>query len=313
MSGDIKMSLIEQYRDSGELPDDPEILLKLHAELQANEAVDKQVETTVEMTDGVATDPIDAEVKDEATPEGILSKDGKHVIPYDALTKAREQEQAAKREAQELRDEIERLKSPQATQSTAFSAMTEEQLADLKEYFPDQYEILKSQQDALVANQNRLRTLEDREAQRIAEEGAKIAQTVQENIDNNPELSHWQRNDPVKWARAVQMDTDLRTNDPEFANLTQAEQFAKVASAMVAIYGSPVKTVATPAAEPVKPTLATAKPVEKPPINSLSDLGAGIPAESSLRDRAEDMSQAALINNFMSMTADQRAEFIARM
>ena len=306
------MSLIEEYRNSGELPDDPEILLKLHAEIQANEAEDKQVEATVEMTDGVATDPANAEVKDEATPEGILSKDGKHVIPYDALTKAREQEQAARREAQELRDEIERLKSPQANQQTTFSAMTEVQLADLKEYFPDQYEILKSQQDALVANQNRLRTLEDREAQRIAEEGAKIAQTVQENIDNNPELSHWQRNDPTKWARAVQMDTDLRTNDPEFANLTQAEQFAKVAQAMVAIYGSPIKAVATPTPA-AKPTLATVKPVEKPPINSLSDLGAGIPADSSLRDRAEDMSQAALINNFMSMTADQRAEFIARM
>ena len=37
------MSLIEQYRDSGELPDDPAILMQLHQEMQANEANDEQV------------------------------------------------------------------------------------------------------------------------------------------------------------------------------------------------------------------------------------------------------------------------------
>ena len=50
MSGDI-MSLIEQYRESGELPDDPAILMQLHAEMVANEALDKQVESSVETTD----------------------------------------------------------------------------------------------------------------------------------------------------------------------------------------------------------------------------------------------------------------------
>ena len=305
------MSLIEQYRESGDLPDDPAILMQLHEEMQANEANGEQVGTTVETTGDAATGVSEAKVNDEVAPEGILSKDGKHVIPYDALIKAREEGQAARREAQELRDEIARLGSPQVRQSTAFSAMTEEQLADLKEYFPEQFEILKSQQDALIANQDRLRTLETREANRNAAEAEQVSKSVQENIDNNPELSHWQRNDPAKWARAVQLDTDLRTSDAEFANLTQAEQFAKVAAAMSAIYGSPIKAVATSISEnKLNPKVQR---VEKPPINSLSDLGAGIPVEASFKERAEDMSQAALINNFMTMNADQRAEVMARM
>jgi len=332
MSGDIKMSLIDEYRASGELPDDPEILLKLHAELQATESGEKQAETTVETTDEVATDLVADEVKDDEiqaesdtpTPEGILSKDGKHVIPYDALVKSREEAQALKRELEEVRSQQSRLKESQATSLPSLPQLTDEQLAEMKEYMPEQYEKIvaymeatKPYQDAALSIEAKLRNLEAREAIRQAEEAAKAAQTVQEEIDNNPVLSHWQRNDVEKWQMAVNMDTQLRTNDPEFANLTQAEQFAKVADAMVAIYGSPIKAVEKPVpavAEVAKPNVvAAAKPVKQPPINSLADLGAGVPVESSLKERAEDMSQSALINNFMSMSADQRAEFIARM
>jgi hypothetical protein len=67
------------------------------------------------------------------------------------------------------------------------------------------------------------------------------ASAVQEEIDKNQILKYWQDNNPNIWQKCVELDNELRS-DPETASLSMSNRFAKVAAAMVEVYGNPIKT-----------------------------------------------------------------------
>lgn len=312
------MSDLQTYLETGEIPSDPAVLAKLYEEVAGAEAAsssDEQVEQSsdedVSAATGAKDTVIDQKVEDKE-PDGILTKDGKHVISYDVLKAERQQRQEALREAEALRAEIERLKSqPEVIDQGALNTMSEEQLAELREYFPEQYEALVAQQQAVLATQQKLAQFEQREIERQAEARRQVALTVQEEIDSNPILSHWQNNNPEIFEKCIDMDNILRT-DPVTSNLSLSERFAKVAAAMSQVYGNPV-----PAAPQVAQSETTAKTATvsqkapaKPPINSLSDLSGGVAAEASEAQRLEDSSSAEIGDRFMKMTEDQRQAFL---
>lgn len=318
------MSDLQHYLDTGEVPDDLETLNRLYQEAIGGEATaaasNEQAESGAKATESAAAGAEGVKGNDdqkpdgEKEPDGILTKDGKHVISYDVLKTEREQRQQAIREAQELRDEVERLKNgTQAQQAMALSSMTEEQLAELKEYFPAQYEAIVSQQASIQAAQQKLASYEQQEAKRQAEAAQKVALNVQEEIDNNPTLSHWQRNEPDVWAKCVDLDNQLRA-DPKTASLSMTERFEKVARAMSQIYGSPIKeaeTTTPPSPAPKTPGKAAAS--AKPPINSLSDIPGGEAPEASEQSRIEDMDSVELGNMLMKMTPEQQTAFLNRI
>ncbi|MGZ4968030.1 MAG: hypothetical protein ACXV8O_01325 [Methylobacter sp.] len=306
------MSGIEHYLESGELPSDPAELARLYQEAIGAEAAEKQVEVDESKGDstGAATGA-EAEkvVEAEKEPDGIATKDGKHIISYDVLKSEREQRQQAVREAESLRAEIERLKNAPVQPDNIVGAMTEEQLADLKEYFPEQYDAIVSQNAALTAAQQKLSTIEQQERQRQAEQQQQVALSVQEEIDNNPVLSHWQRNNPEIFDKCVAMDNMLR-QDPNTAALSLSERFEKVASAMTQIYENPIKQADVKADVKVdqKPNVTAKAP--KPLINSLSDIPGGEAPEVSETQRLEDSSTAELGDRFMRMTEEQRTAYL---
>jgi hypothetical protein len=131
---------------------------------------------------------------------------------------------------------------------------------------------------------------------------------VQEEIDNNPILSHWQRNSPEIWAECVEMDNRLRAN-PATANLSMTDRFAKVAAAMSQIYETPIKADAGKQQQSSEKT-APAPTQQKPIINSLSDIPGGEAPEASERQRLEDSSSAEIGDRFMKMTEDQRNAYL---
>jgi hypothetical protein len=312
------MSDLASYLESGEVPNDPEILAKLYQEATAGEAEESssseqdEAGKTAGAASGAGTQA-STEAGESKTPEkepdGILAKDGKHVISYDVLKSERQARQEAQQRLREMEAEIERLKNPASTQqpSLAFKTMTDEQIQELKDYFPEQYEAIASQQAAMVAANQKLSLFEQEEQKRLAEEQQKVALTVQEEIDNNPILSHWQRNSPEIWAECVEMDNRLRAN-PATANLSMTERFAKVAAAMSQIYETPIKADAEKQQSSTK--TAPAPTQQKPIINSLSDIPGGEAPEASERQRLEDASSAEIGDRFMKMTEDQRNAYL---
>lgn len=79
---------IEHYLASGELPDDPAILEKLYKEASGSNDNGEQVvdeQSSSASTGAAASQQTAAVSEDEQRADGILSKNGKHVIPYDVL------------------------------------------------------------------------------------------------------------------------------------------------------------------------------------------------------------------------------------
>lgn len=313
--------MIEQYLASGEIPSDPAVLAQLLEEANGGALVDESVEANNldeskkdsdnEKASAATSANTQANINanEEKEPDGILTKDGKHVISYDVLKTERQQRQEAIREAEELKAEIERLKNtPNQVDLSALSVMSAEQLADLKEYFPEQYEAIVSQQTSLLAAQQKLNQVEQMERQRQAEQLRQTQLTVQEEIDNNPTLSHWQRNNPDAFDFCVQQDNMLRDN-PKTAGLPLSERFAKAVAIASQIYESPINTDSKEidVKEKVPPSQSKAT---KPLINSLSDIPGGEPIEASEKQKLEDSSAAELGNRFMKMTDDQRQAFL---
>lgn len=309
------MSDLQHYLDSGEIPDDPAILEQLYKEATGIEAAsEEQVETA--KTDNAATGVTEVEQEEktaedekqqegEKEPDGILSKDGKHVIPYDALKSERQARQEYQRQVDELRQQVESLKNGN-TQSDLpmFNAMTEAQLAELKEYFPEQFEAIMAQQAAYVATSQKLIQLEKIEQDRQVEQDRQTALTVQEEIDNNPLLSHWQRNNPEIWEMCKATDAKLRV-DPLFADATLAERFSKVAASVAVIYGNPLAAIETKPPEAPTKQPAAKKVTETPPINSLSDLKGGESPVATDKQRIEEMSAAEIGDLFLNKSPEQ--------
>lgn len=288
---------IESYLESGELPNDPAELERLYQEAIGAEATTELVEAGES-----ASAATSAAVESEKEPDGIATKDGKHIIGYDVLKAERQQRQDAEKNLADLKAEIERFKNaPAQADLSAIGVMTDQELEDLKEYFPEQYEKIVAQQSNIVSLQQRdaQRTQEDR--QREDDRQRQVSLNVQEEIDNNPTLSHWQRADPDAFNYCVQQDNLLRDN-PKTADLPLGERFAKAVAMALQVYESPIKA-------PAKAAIAPTKAV-RPLINSLSDIPGGEPVEASEKQRLEDSSTAELGNRFMKMTDDQRQAYL---
>jgi len=296
------MTDVAAYLESGELPDDPAVLAKLYQEMIGEEATAKSVE--VEESTSAATSAVEA--KAEKEPDGIATKDGKHIISYDVLKSARQQRQDAVKIADDLRAEIERMKNSPAQQDlVATGVMTDEQLADLKEFFPEQYDAIVAQQANSVAYQQKLSQFEQADRRRNIDEQNKISLNVQEEIDNNPVLSDWQRNDPEAFEYCVQQDNLLRDN-PKTANLSLSERFSKAVAIASQVYDSPIKLA------PAK-TQAQATVKARPIINSLSDVPGGEPVEASEQQQLESMSGVQIGNMFLGKSQEQINAILARM
>ncbi|WP_025915827.1 hypothetical protein [Herminiimonas sp. CN] len=72
--------------------------------------------------------------------------------------------------------------------------------------------------------QQQLDAAADRERRAEERRQADLQESVQSAIRRNAKLSQWKSSDPVLWARAVEIDKDVR-NRPEYAQLSLDERF----------------------------------------------------------------------------------------
>jgi hypothetical protein len=259
----------------------------------------------------------------------ILSKNGKHEIPYAVLESERQQRLAAESVAQTLRDQLAALQQQTTTAPAAGSPQSEAQAAadvplidedtvrQIEEDNPEQGKVIRAliSQVGFLAEQ--LGSVRQSEQARQNVETRTRSETVQEVIDANPTLRYLQAEKPDMFARAVEFDKTIRS-DPTNRGLPLSERFQKVVNAMQAVYG-PVDVPQGYAAEGAAPNqpaagkgAAKGGAAQRPEVSSLSEIPGGTPPLSDEVEQLGQLSAHELGNKFMNMDPNKVLAILSR-
>ena len=277
----------------------------------------------------VVVQPKEAQAAPEVEPEGVATKDGKHVIPYSVLRSERERATRAEQVAKDANDRLAALEAqvkagtPQANNGdnadtkTAIpdvQALSPEDLEALKEDFPTVYRAVMASMAAAKALEARMNPI----AESVQNDNAARARTeqevVQDAIDSVPKMAHLQASNDASFALAKQFDAALRAQSA-WIGKPLAERFAKViemvesATGAIDVPGSQ-KPAPQPTAEELKALAqATAAKAAKKtgsdvPL-SLSEFPVGTPAASDEAEAAQNMTVQQLADKFTAMSPEQ--------
>lgn len=317
----------------------PEELVKIFAQLENGETPDiKEPEKDPAPDPEAKADPLQDDptsssdpLKDEpgqAEPEGVATKDGKHVIPYSVLKSERDRASRAEQVAQELKDRIAALEAQvqQGNQGAKegegartdqpipnASDLSEEDLEALKEDFPTVYKAVMASMAYAKTLEDKLKPVERSVQEDAAERVRTERETVQEAIDAVPKMAHIQASNAQAFELAKQFDGALRAQ-ANWADKPLAERFNKVIEMVEAALGPIDVPGSTPAPQPSaadlrKAAQATAAQAAKATRTnvptSLSEFPVGDPAAQDEREAAEQLSPLQLAEKFASMTPDQ--------
>jgi hypothetical protein len=214
--------------------------------------------------------------------DGVLTKDGKHTMPYAVLQDARRQAlenrqraEALEADKQALLEQIEALKSGQPTGQSEY---TEEQLAQVEADFPQLAPYIKT-----------IKTLTDQVAE-LRQAPAQATKDPRQQIDQEldaqaqldaalaarPLLSKYSEQGGVVWGRAVEIDKALMA-DPAFAGKSLSERFAETEKRLAEELGIAVPGAPKPSPTPtVSKAALDAAPRSGP--STLSDITGTAPA-----------------------------------
>jgi hypothetical protein len=260
----------------------------------------------------------------EAKPDGVLAKDGKNVIPYAQLESARQRASAAEQLAAEQRAELDRLKNQLEAGKTATTdgdveTLSDEELDALEVESPTLAKLLRGQQATIQKLTGTVETLAKHQGSQIASEEAEVRNEMQEAIDSNPTMAAWQSDtDKTMWNKAAKFDKLLRA-EPEFADVSFADRFAKVVELTQAALGLKAE-VAAPAAATTKATPAEIKAQAEAKLKStkalptsLSDIPGGAPPAVDERERVDDMSATELGAKFLNMKPEDLQAYLTSL
>lgn len=212
--------------------------------------------------------------------EGVLTKDGKHTMPYAVLQGARREAILNKQRAdqleeanQQLQAQIEALKSgaPQGE-----SEFTPEQLAQVEADFPQLAPYIKT----IKTLTEKVDQLSARPAQGQPDPASQVDKELdaQAQLDAalaaRPLLSKYSEQGGVVWSRAIEIDKALMS-DPAFAGKTLAERFTETEKRLAEELGIPVPGTPKPT-----PTTLSAAAIEAAPQSgpsTLSDITGAAP------------------------------------
>lgn len=276
MTGTTNLNQLSANPD--DLPSDPDEIAKLLGEGGENNPDD----TSAQAPEGdpsnatPATDTTgqpNGEPETETDAEGVLAKDGKHVLPYAVLKDTREREQEARRiatEAQtrvaELTRKLEDIQTGKPVveldragdqSSDAVIAELDESIESIKEELPSLAKVLSgfksvvANLQAKVNEQNGVvQTVEADRKARASEQTKTVQGQIQEAIDSHPTLRYL---DAAKgkdaaalsrWNSIAALDEHFRAVDdkgvpinPKYYEMSFAERFDKCFKADVQMNG----------------------------------------------------------------------------
>ncbi|EFL6059669.1 hypothetical protein AAG34_003065 [Escherichia coli] len=173
----------------------------------------------------------------EPEAKGVLTRDGKHVIPYEVLEAERSGKQRAEQEAALLRGQIAEEKrrvellTSQIHQAGMKPAplpenekISDEQIARIRDMYPEIGDAVAS----LIRKNNYLQSRVQQSAQQAEGHGGEDLSPVLDAMNAVPVLKTWQNSDPDRFSVAVSIDGKLQ-NDPAWKDKPLTERFAEVA------------------------------------------------------------------------------------
>jgi hypothetical protein len=228
--------------------------------------------------------PAAAEAEPEVKVDGVLTRDGKHVIPFEVLDQARKTAQTeAQRRAeleksnQALLAQIEALQkgAQTAADTPTTKGFTKDRIEAAREDFPEMAALMEGQNELLAkleAAQKAAAPVVQQPAQANEAET-----TIQNLIDARPLLARWQASGGVLWSEAIRVDDQLK-NDPAWASKSVSERFEEAERRVAAQIGVEIPTqkkAEPPAVQPQK-TQVSVKPAPNP---SLTDFNGASPVQ----------------------------------
>ena len=229
----------------------------------------------------------------------VLSKDGKHTIPYEVLENQRKRAQSLEAENQQLkaiaaeRDKLQAALDKNGIQLTAeeVEGKTDDELAELMEDFPAIGKVF-------AKYSNRINELEGRLAEKAQPE-TNAKNEVMTAFECIPELVSWKEGDQDRLDYAIARDAELMS-DPIWQAKPVRERFQEAVRRTQSAFGDKVSQPA----QQQKQQKQAAKPDGLP--NSPSDLGTSV-RETSTKGTPEyyaSLSQSELQREMASMTPD---------
>lgn len=229
----------------------------------------------------------------------VLSKDGKHTIPYEVLENQRKRAQALEAENQQLkaiaaeRDKLQAALDKNGIQLTAeeVEGKTDDELAELMEDFPAIGKVF-------AKYSNRINELEGRLAEKAQPE-TNAKNEVMTAFESIPELVSWKEGDQDRLDYAIARDAELMSDQIWQAKPVR-ERFQEAVRRTQSAFGDKVSQPA----QQQKQQKQAAKPDGLP--NSPSDLGTSV-RETSTKGTPEyyaSLSQSELQREMASMTPD---------
>ena len=246
---------------------------------------------------------------------GVLTKDGKHVMPFSVVQNLRQttHDQAARiaelqaaleastAEKQAQADGTSTAQS-QAQADAALLQFTEEELADL-EAIPAAAKLVKGVQ-ALQAKLTEVQAAPV--AAPAAPAPAPDKSAIQADIDSMPLLATWQAKGGELWARAVDMDNALQA-DPQWSAKTRVERFDEVQRRIATDYGFSVPSTPRGNSAPATQPRPNPQPDAREVLPSLSDFSGGGVA---IGDPMAGMTPGQMVDKASSMSIEDIRQMV---
>lgn len=264
--------------------------------------------------------------EEQASPDGVLTKDGKNFIPYRVLEETRKRAAEAEQRIAQLEQdaqgktqaeqELERLRQQLSSQAEAQGETVNEEgdpLEGLNEedYPADLVKAIKWQHQQLTDANAAIKELRQERQQREASEKQQAANTVQQAIDANPDLSAWQAENGDLWKAAVAHDERLRQS-PHWSGKPVQERFAKAVQLTKTEFDLQDTKPPSGVGDQAGNAGAKAQSSHDDTPAGISDIpGGSTPSQSS--DQAEDdMSPQALAAKMENLSNEQVDQMLSR-
>lgn len=254
-----------------------------------------------------------------STPDGILTKDGKNVIPYDVLNSTRSQLTDTKGRLSEAEQKAADLEKELDAYKNAAKQNNLEVQTDPEKFNEERLEALKNEYgdelgQMLFDQQQQIHQLTQAQSPQVDP----VQAQVEAAIANNSELSGWKPvydkegkmigGDLDRWDMAASIDEKLRA-DESWNGKSFAERFNHVAQEVNKAFGTQAEETKQALTEQAKAKIADAK---KPVPDSLSDIGTpDSTSEKPLAVRLAEMETNDLVDSMENMTDAQMEALLA--
>lgn len=318
-----------------EMPTDTKSIEELFAAHEVKEAAKGEKKPPEEEKPKPEDKPA-AKADEQPAIDGVLTKDGKHVIPYAEMerrineaTGSQEAEAVARKAAEDyaktLEQNIRNLNAridagefAKAADEPVSMELPKELMDTLESEFPTIAKAIKAQQALFKHAENKMAALEKRVGGAEKERTADVASEVESFISQVPDLVNWRKNTPYLFARAQEVEEEI-LKDKEFLKANP-----ELKDNDVARYAEVVKRVkqevGLPAASPEKDDKDLEKKAAEIVDNtkttlprSLSDLPPGKTAAHSETESLENLSAVDIGARFMGMTPEKIQEQLSRL